>query len=115
MKKTKKKSIVKAAAKTSAKKTGKAPAKAKVKGKPKAKPSKKKPPSAVSKKHKKGKSVPCEFCGKPIPEERLEILPDTTTCVECSQTQPYSKAEIIGFNLGENTEKEGIDMEDFDH
>lgn len=23
-------------------------------------------------------------CGKEIPAERLEILPDTTTCVECS-------------------------------
>ncbi len=28
--------------------------------------------------------VLCEKCNKPIPEERLEILPDTKTCVSCS-------------------------------
>ena len=27
----------------------------------------------------------CEFCGKPIPRERLEIFPDTTTCMACKQ------------------------------
>jgi len=26
----------------------------------------------------------CEKCGTPIPAERLEALPDTTTCVNCS-------------------------------
>ena len=128
MKKSKKKAVVKA--KPAAPKTGKAPVHAKIsaksksnaKAKPKSvvkssvktKPAKKKSASSSSRKIKKGKSVLCEFCGKPIPEERLEILPETTTCVECSQTQPYSEAEIIGFNLGESTEKEGIDMEDFD-
>jgi len=128
MKKAKKKAV--ANVKPSLKKTGKASIQAKksmksksaamvkpktgVKFKLKTKPAKKKSASSASVKLKKGKSVLCEFCGKPIPEERLEILPETTTCVECSQTQPYSEAEIIGFNLGENTEKEGIDMEDFD-
>jgi hypothetical protein len=26
----------------------------------------------------------CVNCGQPIPPERLEILPNTTTCVGCS-------------------------------
>jgi hypothetical protein len=28
----------------------------------------------------------CEACGEPIPAERLEVLPGTTTCTSCSQT-----------------------------
>lgn len=55
----------------------------------------------------------CEFCGKEIPEERLEILPDTTTCVECSQTQPYSKAEVVGLN-NESDEANRLNMEDYE-
>lgn len=27
----------------------------------------------------------CTECGQPIPEERLEALPETTCCVKCSQ------------------------------
>lgn len=57
--------------------------------------------------------VYCEFCGKELPKERLEILPDTTTCVECSQTQPYSESEVIGLN-GENDEANRLNMEDFE-
>lgn len=30
----------------------------------------------------------CATCGKPIPAARLEALPDTTTCVECSKKNP---------------------------
>lgn len=26
----------------------------------------------------------CEVCGRPIPEERLEIVPETTLCVACA-------------------------------
>lgn len=29
----------------------------------------------------------CEDCGQSIPAERLEILPDTTTCVGCSTVE----------------------------
>lgn len=29
--------------------------------------------------------VACEVCGKPIPPERLEIMPGTKTCVACQQ------------------------------
>lgn len=55
----------------------------------------------------------CEFCGAEIPPERLEILPDTTTCVRCSQTQPYSEGEVIG--LATTTEEENrINFEDLE-
>jgi hypothetical protein len=28
----------------------------------------------------------CEICGKAIPKERLEALPDTRRCIECART-----------------------------
>ena len=31
------------------------------------------------------KTRPCERCGKEIPPERVEVLPDTRLCLECSQ------------------------------
>lgn len=31
----------------------------------------------------------CSHCSKEIPPARLEILPETTTCVECSEVKPY--------------------------
>ena len=31
------------------------------------------------------KSRPCQRCGRMIPPERIEVLPDTRLCVECSQ------------------------------
>lgn len=31
----------------------------------------------------------CEGCGTPIPPERLEIRPATTTCVACAQPVPH--------------------------
>jgi hypothetical protein len=34
----------------------------------------------------------CAKCGKPIPAARLEILPDTETCVGCSTAKP-----MVGF------------------
>lgn len=37
----------------------------------------------------------CENCGHPIPAERLEILPGTTTCTDCSQT-----VKQTGFMVG---------------
>lgn len=58
------------------------------------------------------KKVLCEFCGAEIPPERVEILPETTTCVQCSQTKPYSEAQIIGLN-GEDAENR-LNVEDFE-
>ncbi|MDH5601483.1 MAG: TraR/DksA C4-type zinc finger protein [Gammaproteobacteria bacterium] len=31
-----------------------------------------------------GEYFTCKFCGKDIPPERLELLPFTTTCVNCA-------------------------------
>lgn len=30
----------------------------------------------------------CSYCGRIISEKRLEILPDTITCVKCSREKP---------------------------
>jgi RNA polymerase-binding transcription factor DksA len=69
-------------------------------------------PAARSAAKSSRKRVLCEFCGNEIPMERIEILPDTTTCVECSQTKPYSEAQIIGLN-GEDVENR-LNVEDFE-
>jgi hypothetical protein len=29
---------------------------------------------------------PCERCGQPIPEARLEVMPETRICKPCSET-----------------------------
>lgn len=58
--------------------------------------------------------VLCDICGKPIPPERIEILPDTTTCVQCSQTKPYSSEDLLGLNIADEELPDGINMEDFD-
>ena len=31
----------------------------------------------------------CENCNQEIPPARLEILPETRVCVNCSDTKPY--------------------------
>ena len=31
----------------------------------------------------------CEYCGKKIPKTRLDVLPETTTCVACSVEKGY--------------------------
>ena len=36
----------------------------------------------------------CAKCGKEIPEGRLEALPDTATCVECSEVEPRTTADV---------------------
>ena len=60
------------------------------------------------------KKVQCEICGKVIPAERLEILPDTTTCVKCSHTTPYTEMDALGPRIYEASEMEAIDMDDFE-
>jgi RNA polymerase-binding transcription factor DksA len=76
-----------------------------------AKPAK---PEKSAKASKGGKKrVLCEFCGQPIPVERIDALPETTTCVECSQTKPYSEAQIIGMN-GEEPDQNRLNVEDFE-
>lgn len=36
----------------------------------------------------------CYHCSKPIPIERLEALPDTQTCIDCSSTKPYNENDL---------------------
>lgn len=36
-------------------------------------------------------NISCEKCGKEIPQERLEILPDTKTCKDCSTFSCHSR------------------------
>jgi len=60
------------------------------------------------------KKVFCEICGAEIPPERLKILPDTRTCVKCSETKPYSKAEILGDVMAEEEQENRLNMEDFE-
>lgn len=63
---------------------------------------------------KQMKKVLCEVCGDPIHPDRLEFLPETTTCVKCSQTQPYSSEDIRGLYIGAEDQPDGVNMEDFD-
>lgn len=38
---------------------------------------------------------PCFRCKEPISMERLDILPDTQTCVKCSGVQKYVGAMVF--------------------
>lgn len=60
------------------------------------------------------KKILCEFCGKEIPKERLEILPETTCCVECSNTVPYSQDDIEMMGMGSGYENEPANPEDYE-
>lgn len=58
--------------------------------------------------------VNCEICGAVIPPERLEVLPETTSCVKCSQTKPYSEVEALGIYDSEDQEQNRLNVEDFE-
>jgi len=36
----------------------------------------------------------CDLCGEPIHPDRMELLPNTRTCVRCSTEEP-----IVGFMI----------------
>ena len=59
-----------------------------------------------------GTRVRCEICGVVIPLERLKILPETRCCVKCSQTEPYSEVEALGFS--DPDEQSGMNFEEFE-
>ena len=47
----------------------------------------------------------CKKCGDAIPKGRLEILPNTTTCVNCSSTSKwYVRSVITGKTTYSETE-----------
>lgn len=58
--------------------------------------------------------VHCEICGKIIPAARLKVLPDTTTCVKCSQTEPYSREDVLGLDVTDESERASLNIEDYD-
>ena len=60
------------------------------------------------------KKVFCELCKKPIVPERLEILPETKTCVKCSQTAHYSESDILGFQIDSLQQEDRINIEDYE-
>lgn len=43
---------------------------------------------------KKGAGGICEHCHQPIPQERLEIVPHTTQCVQCAQRRAWAPQKI---------------------
>ena len=45
-------------------------------------------------KRQKGGRKQCLVCGRPIPQARLKVLPDTTTCVNCASVQRYSSRDV---------------------
>lgn len=49
-------------------------------------------------------SRPCARCGGEIPAERVEVLPDTQLCVQCS-TEMGGEFQV--FAVPERTSKEG--------
>ena len=42
----------------------------------------------------------CIYCGQLIPEKRLIALPNTQTCVNCSDDKPYVPAHYSGGMAG---------------
>ena len=58
--------------------------------------------------------VRCEICKAEIPKERLEFLPETTTCVKCSDTIPYREADVLGIEVNDGAEIEPMNPEDFE-
>lgn len=47
----------------------------------------------------------CCVCGAEIPAERLEALPDTTTCVGCSREQ-----KVLGFTFSRFSKGTGSEL-----
>ncbi len=72
-----------------------------------------------------GRYGTCEVCGQPIPEERLQIMPETTLCVQCASkleqgirrhrimTADRINARRIRDAEAEEAEEEEGDEEDF--
>jgi Zn finger protein HypA/HybF involved in hydrogenase expression len=50
----------------------------------------------------------CTNCNNPIPEERLEALPNTKTCVSCSSVQKKAVVEIA---TGKDCEIQFVELE----
>ena len=60
------------------------------------------------------KKITCEYCGRIIPKNRLDILPYTRLCVQCSDTAPYSEEDMLGFSITEQDEPERPRLETYE-
>lgn len=59
----------------------------------------------MNEKKDKEKSVLCVRCEEPIPQERLEALPDTNVCVKCSDVKPvYGDSRYGDLVVGKSDE-----------
>jgi RNA polymerase-binding transcription factor DksA len=45
----------------------------------------------------------CSLCGNPISPDRLEILPNATTCVECAAKHPQKKIMARDLDLSQSS------------
>ena len=43
----------------------------------------------------------CSLCGKPINPARLEVLPDTSYCVDCARTQPPPRIDVEKLDISQ--------------
>ena len=57
----------------------------------------------------------CSVCKKEIPAARLEALPETTTCVNCSDVQPYRAIVYGADHKGFEVQIEEADSPVFDY
>ncbi|HLS91408.1 MAG TPA: TraR/DksA C4-type zinc finger protein [Limnochordia bacterium] len=49
----------------------------------------------------------CELCGRPIPKERLQALPETKRCVECARKNGSDiKSRRIAIGMDVDTYKD---------
>jgi hypothetical protein len=45
----------------------------------------------------------CVICGEPIPRKRLEIVPNTTTCVACADVPRKTRGDLRGRHFVQHT------------
>ncbi len=45
----------------------------------------------------------CVLCGEPIPEKRLAVVPDTTTCVACAAVPRKTRGDLSGRHFIQHT------------
>lgn len=43
----------------------------------------------------------CAICQETIPEARMEILPDTTVCINCSNKNPPKPRSVLDVDIEE--------------
>ncbi len=43
----------------------------------------------------------CRICGRPISPARLEVLPDTTLCVDCARVYPPAPIDVAKLDLSQ--------------